>query len=121
MTKKMNPEVKARWVAALRSGEYEQTTDFLKDKDGHCCLGVLCDLYARESGMKAWSEQDLGDVDGITIDGGDKGLPGAVVAIWSGLDVTQRVEIDGERSTLFAHNDDGKSFEQIAKAIEAQL
>lgn len=47
---KMDPELKARWVAALRSGDYEQTTGALREQlrnkncDGFCCLGVLSDL-----------------------------------------------------------------------------
>jgi hypothetical protein len=42
---KMNPEVKARWVAALRSGEYKQGKGALRLNNKFCCLGVLCDLY----------------------------------------------------------------------------
>lgn len=38
----MAPELKAKWVAALRSGQYEQTQRTLKDLRGYCCLGVLC-------------------------------------------------------------------------------
>lgn len=36
---------KAKWIAALRSGEYKQGTDFLcSSDDKFCCLGVACDL-----------------------------------------------------------------------------
>lgn len=45
-TPKMDPEVKAEWVAALRSGEYQQATGKLTDGGGYCCLGVLCELAA---------------------------------------------------------------------------
>lgn len=45
----MDPELKAKWVDALRSGEYPQAQQVLVaiDKDsneptGYCCLGVLC-------------------------------------------------------------------------------
>lgn len=46
----MNPEIKKRWVEALRSGKYAQTTGALHRKfdeprnhtsAGFCCLGVL--------------------------------------------------------------------------------
>lgn len=42
--KKLNPEFKAKWVAALRSGEYEQGTGVLynPEENTHCCLGVAC-------------------------------------------------------------------------------
>ena len=43
-------EVVKRWVAALRSGEYKQTQGQLWSGDGFCCLGVLCDLAAKDGG-----------------------------------------------------------------------
>jgi len=48
----MNPEIKAKWVAALRSKKYQQAKKALrKDVDGKsafCCLGVLCEIYNQE-------------------------------------------------------------------------
>ena len=51
----MDPEVKAKWVAALRSGEYEQGYEYLKtvEPNGdtkYCCLGVLCQIQGLEWG-----------------------------------------------------------------------
>lgn len=40
----MDQALKARWVAALRSGEYEQGHMRLRKGDRFCCLGVLADL-----------------------------------------------------------------------------
>ena len=40
-----------KWVIALRSGEYSQTTGTLEDDSGHCCLGVACDIFIPD-GMK---------------------------------------------------------------------
>lgn len=39
----MKPELKAKWVAALRSGEFAQGKGKLVDESGtrFCCLGVL--------------------------------------------------------------------------------
>jgi DNA-directed RNA polymerase subunit N (RpoN/RPB10) len=39
----MDKELKAKWVAALRSGEYQQGYATLYDSgiDRYCCLGVL--------------------------------------------------------------------------------
>lgn len=45
----MNPNAK-KWVAALRSGEYEQTSYSLQDDLGYCCLGVACAVYEQETG-----------------------------------------------------------------------
>lgn len=49
----MNPEIKARWVKALRSRKYKQGRDSLCSvaEDGsktYCCLGVLTDLVIQD-------------------------------------------------------------------------
>lgn len=41
----MTPELKAKWIAALRSGEYQQGREALCLKDTFCCLGVLAEVY----------------------------------------------------------------------------
>lgn len=41
----LTPELKARWIRALRSGHYTRATGFLKTKDGcYCPLGVLLSI-----------------------------------------------------------------------------
>lgn len=45
----MNQTIKQRWVEALRSGQYTQTTGCLKGENGHCCLGVLSELYSQDN------------------------------------------------------------------------
>ena len=40
----MNPEVKQKWIEALRSGKYEQIKRKLWDNGKYCCLGVLCEV-----------------------------------------------------------------------------
>lgn len=48
----MNTEIAHRWVAALRSGQYAQGIGRLRtDHDEFCCLGVLCDLHSKETGI----------------------------------------------------------------------
>jgi hypothetical protein len=41
---KLDPDVKAKWVAALRSGNYEQGYHLLKYDNRYCCLGVFCEI-----------------------------------------------------------------------------
>jgi hypothetical protein len=55
----MNPEIKAKWVAALRSGKYRQGIMKLRDQRDHfCCLGVLCNIHAQAHPIVASTELD---------------------------------------------------------------
>lgn len=55
----MNPEIKTRWVAALRSGNYRQGKKKLAQQMTrtmpmtHCCLGVLCELAVEDGIIEA--------------------------------------------------------------------
>lgn len=41
----MKKELRNKWIAALRSGDYKQGVECLKDIRGcFCALGVLCDI-----------------------------------------------------------------------------
>ena len=128
--KKMKPEVKAKWIAALRSGKYKQGKKFLnKEGTRFCCLGVLCDL-AFQDGVKMTVRQgvEFGLRSGYTLlthivtYGGHNDLPPRQVSIWSGIDLRDaKVRIGSETANLATHNDRGIRFETIAKAIEEQL
>lgn len=43
-------ENRKKWIAALRSGEYEQGVEYLCSDGKYCCLGVLCSVYEAETG-----------------------------------------------------------------------
>lgn len=125
----MNKEIKDRWTAALRSGQYEQGSGWLRQdrQPLYCCMGVLCELAAA-AGIAEW--------DGAAYRaGGDKCvriLP-AAVRDWAGLDsvnpeITRpgifrktRPEIFREKTRLAAINDRGVPFTRIADLIEEQL
>lgn len=55
--KRMDPELKAKWVAALRSGEHEQGENFLYAEGRYCCLGVLHLLVTGSAPVKSWGER----------------------------------------------------------------
>ncbi len=42
--KRLSPELKAEWLKALRSGQYEQGRERLHHDGQYCCLGVLAIL-----------------------------------------------------------------------------
>lgn len=51
----MDQQVKAEWVAALRSGEYKQARERLCAIDGSmCCLGVLVDTCVDGEWVHEW-------------------------------------------------------------------
>lgn len=53
----MDTKLKEEWVAALRSGKYQQGTEVLRDEfKEFCCLGVLCEIDPEVT----WSENDAG-------------------------------------------------------------
>ena len=112
---KMNPELKKRWVDALRSGEYQQGTSVLRDKnDRRCCLGVLCEFVPVEvtQSNSAFYEYTFEvPEDYILNDYKDRsgGVPSFLVH-------------SDDAAILVRMNDDqGKSFSEIADYIEANL
>jgi hypothetical protein len=136
----MDQQIKAEWVAALRSGEYEQGVQLLRQGDQFCCLGVLCDLHRK-------AHQKEGENDTVnswfpTIDpemdnapcfsyryGNTTSLPDVVID-WCGLyscdPPVQRIVCPQdydvtEDGTLSSFNDKGLTFDQIADIIEEQL
>jgi hypothetical protein len=111
----VNPEVKTKWVAALRSGQYKQRTGYLRgplaadnDEQGHCCLGVLCEIQ----GVKR-AEDRLGYGYTSGLNSFDS-LPGD--------DVLEAVGLSNSDANRLAHkNDTGSTFSEIADYIEANL
>jgi hypothetical protein len=136
----MNPAIKTQWVAALRSGEYQQGRNFLRTDEGFCCLGVLCDLAAKASIGVYWSEPTAAPtLDGRVYDDvqaccDSTGLLPAAVMCWAELD-TDSPEVaafNGLNIDLIPDNCDEIPLTQlndthlfdflmIADLIEAQL
>lgn len=125
----MKADIKTEWLAALRSGKYQQGKRVLKTADDKfCCLGVLCDL----SGVGKWSDEAHAfpsEEHGFvyqTPNGDDDGavLP-FYVEEWAGLnDVNPTIasmEFSLLGETLAALNDRGASFTEIADLIEKHL
>lgn len=124
----MNQQIKEQWVAALRSGEYQQTRTVLHDSEGFCCLGVLADLYLKEVGKK-W---DVIAEDCFTFPMfNEEVLPNEVMdwadLSWDNPEVTverfspiagQNVSCNVPLSDL---NDTDHNFKMIAALIEEQL
>lgn len=105
------------WVEALRSGNYTQTSNALRDNQGYCCLGVACDVFRKKTKHGRWDDDVfvIGDMaeDGV--------LPDRV-ANWLGLDVNPIINPGGrlsEEQTASSCNDElCWNFNQIADAVE---
>ncbi len=111
----MNPQIKQKWVDALRSGEYQQTQNYLRKEDGFCCLGVLCDLYGKENNV----EWEIDEFYGYLYEKNSAVLPLSVME-WADVD-GQWGSICNGTETLAGLNEGGSTFEQIADVIEEQL
>jgi|14_taG_2_1085336.scaffolds.fasta_scaffold00855_14 hypothetical protein len=141
----MNPTRKQEWLAALRSGKYQQYQGALSggpDGKNLCCLGVLNDI----SNLGEW------DSTGAYVIGTDlhcdheqydptaveKEFAHAVVVYWADLSsqnplvdigdkrwtgLVSKVTVkDGKRFLEISElNDEGWTFAQLADLIEAQL
>lgn len=118
----MNPEWKAKWVAALRSGEYQQSQRALKTENGYCCLGVLCDVVRKEQDEGEWKENE-GKQFFVIADVSDYSLPPMPVMHLVDLQTDDpRITLNGETNDISLWNDDyGITFTELADAIEEQL
>lgn len=117
----MDAELKEKWVAALRSGDYRQGTGQLAGREGDgvyafCCLGVLCDIAGIGYTVHESTDVTLGVYRRYKFGGqtDPATLPYAF---------REKVGIPAnEVDELVAMNDDlGASFDEIANYIEENL
>lgn len=121
---KMNKQLKAKWIKALRSGEYQQGRNHLykeyRLKDGKsvhrfCCLGVLEHIandapWVPYKVSEASTEYCLKNASGIQ--------SGAYLT----CELARKAKLNRDTQyRLASFNDGGHSFEQIAGWIEKNL
>ncbi len=111
----MNNVAVKKWIDALRSGDYTQCEGYLRIKDSHCVLGVLCDVHSKEN----QSECGWASIEGRLFYGycGDEvGLVDEVEE-WIGSDLMDSLQ--GADDDLILANDYGKyNFDKLANMIE---
>ena len=120
----LSPAVKRKWLAALRSGEYKQTTGALYDStnDAFCCLGVLCNIEGVDKEDLKYSGQPanvgmftdaLLSYDEMTTEQASK---------YSTESFSFSVKYKRKLTPLSVLNDGNKlTFKQIANIIERQV
>lgn len=115
---------KKKWVAALRSGEYQQARKLLRSKDDKfCCLGVACDVFDPDLWVVQYYHVDFNDRnhnDGIyaydDFNGNEEdGLIPPMLMKFIGLSASERTELVRMNDDLYY------SLAQIADWIEANL
>lgn len=122
----MNPELKQKWIDALRSGEYRQCSHALRKEDSYCCLGVLADLVGGK-----WERPEIPLEDGThrfvyNEYGNNEILPKSLVKEYELNGGCVLIELpfnwngyyEGEEVSLSELNDGGADFETIARVIE---
>lgn len=122
----MNENAK-KWVAALRSGKYEQGTGALRVDQSYCCLGVACELYREATGDGIWEGSTfftgVPEVTPDTLPNSNWSLlllP-APVRTWLGLGTRAgNFKLEGIAESLSGMNDTGSAFDQIADMIELE-
>lgn len=106
----MNPELKEKWITALKSGKYQQGQHVLRNKNNEfCCLGVLCDII----NPNGWAESDNRQ---IFIFGEDTCATNLSRSILKAVDFNTKQE-----GVLMNMNDSGECFYKIADYIEREL
>lgn len=112
----MNPEMKAKWVAALKSGSYKQGRERLRSKDTYCCLGVFCDI----SGKGKWEGNEFGQYIYRLNSPDKRGYRELIHYLTSSFCNEYGIDEDKTRD-LAMMNDRGSSFEDIAEKIEREF
>lgn len=116
-----NKENIRKWVDALRSGEFKQTTGRLRNDAGeYCCLGVACEVAIKDG------------IDLVPFDDGylrpellgyTGGTMPVAVREWLGLSgdpIIGTGEFGLPLSAISTNDSHGWSFDQIADAIERE-
>lgn len=105
-------EQKAKWLEALRGGEYEQCLHALQEGDGYCCLGVAAVVFGPGlAGGLVWGGEW----------GGSEGEFYGDIPLSSGERTPLQVRQYATMREALWMNDAGKSFAEIADYLEANL
>ncbi len=120
----MKPEIKQKWIEELRSGNYKQGKGCLKTGEQYCCLGVLCDIYRKETGQGEWlsSNDKWTRYDNFIslFIAHSTDLPLDVVE-WAELKSSNPYLIDEKLDSIFANDHLNLSFDEIADVLEGKI
>jgi hypothetical protein len=111
---KMDPQLKEKWLGALRSGAYAQTKNRLRSpENGFCCLGVVCNVLNHDG----WNETIRPNHGDPGYDWGSHGTG----MVGEDLDRTLGLPLGTARTLSDMNDNKDATFTQIADWIEANL
>lgn len=99
----MNKKLKKEWVKALRSGDFKQGTNKLRDlNNNYCCIGVLCKV----ANIKARKSENGYRFDGL------------IATLSQHFSRQLKLSIHHQNRLIYMNDSENKTFEQIANWIE---
>ena len=113
----MNPDIKRRWMQALRGGAYPQCHYRLKTDDGYSATGILADMWGRDNGINWVTRPESCLIGNHTrlvylMDDTNERLS---------LDILNWCALDRESEKLIMELNDGSEFDDIADMIEKYI
>jgi hypothetical protein len=120
------PESVKKWIKALKSGFYKQGKQYLArqvpgEEWKYCCLGVACETYILEGYKLPVEIQKIADGVKVKSYGKSKeiGILPAEVSKWLKTGSSKTVTLHSPHPCSLTYaNDNGITFEEIAKILE---
>lgn len=104
----MNPEVKVKWIEALKSGIYPKGVGALNCGGKFCCLGVLCEVMEVPKTVYVESKMEYNF--------------GPLGNYWHGMIPGKFCDIGSKHTEKLAEiNDDTETFEEVINYIKENL
>lgn len=119
----MNKDIAKKWCEALRGGEFKQASGMLSRIDandlcvGYCCLGVLCEVFRRETQRGEWDS--LGWF--VLTKNEEEATAYPPISVQKWAEMNSHCGSYSDARSLAGDNDDGATFAQIADTIERHV
>lgn len=104
-----------KWIKALRSGKYNQTTGSLQDDSGYCCLGVACVTLIPKKNLKLESFKGDNMLQGTN----SKDQPNAPEWL-KNIQEKWRLKFGDEYSPMGLNDTAKYTFDEIADCLELE-
>ncbi len=125
---RINREQFNKWLRALKSGRYEQTSGTLQDEHGYCCLGVACKVLIPKGKLEMKEEEnEEGEMVKTKFIKGDLPRDQKYAPAWleeiASLKIEPSNEGDGKTTGEITDLNDNQNwdFKMIAEALEGSF